>query len=741
MVPSVAAEHRLEIGGMTCAACVARVERALRTVPGVVSASVNLATERATVAMEASDPAGEAATITALLAAIDRTGYDARVVAAGAPDAAALARRSEADRADLWHLAAAVLLSLPLLLPMLAAVVGRHLLLPGIVQLALATPVQFWLGARFYRSGLRALAARAGNMDLLVAIGTSAAYGLSVWMLLSARGAVVSHLYFEASAVVITLVLLGKWLETRARRGTAQALRALRALAPERARLWREHGEIEVPLATVASGDLIVVRPGERMPVDGEVVDGFTEVDESLVTGESLPIAAGPGSRVIGGSLNGSGLVRVRTRLAAADGTLEKIARLVEHAQASKAPIQRLVDRVAEWFVPVVVVLALLTAATWWALGAGVEVAVLRAVAVLVIACPCALGLATPAALVAGTGAAARAGILIRDAAALEQAAAIRTVAFDKTGTLTEGQPRLVGIHAYDMAQDEALDLAAALQQGSGHVLARALVATVAHTVQPATCLLATPGLGVAGQVADRRLVLGSERFVVGHGIALSADGWIEAQARAGRTVAMLAEVGAAPRLLAAFSFADTCRASAPATIEALRLAGIHSVLLTGDHAQSAMSLAHAVGIEHVHAGVLPEDKLRLIGELRRDGGVAMVGDGVNDAPALAAADLGIAMGGGADVAIAAAGIVLVRSDPWAVVGALDIARRTRRRIRLNLFFASVYNLAGVPLAAFGVLTPVVAGAAMALSSVSVVASALLLASWRPRPLPARTVT
>jgi Cu+-exporting ATPase len=690
--------------------------------------------------MEASDAAGEAAATTTLVAAVERTGYDARPVAPGPPDAAAIARRSDADRADRLHLIAGVLLSVPLVVPMLAALAGKHLMLPGFVQLALATPVQFWLGARFYRSGLRALAARAGNMDLLVAIGTSAAYGLSVWMLLGARGAAVPHLYFEASAVVITLVLLGKWLETGARRGTAQALRALRALAPERARLWREGGEIEVPLAAVAPGDLVVVRPGERIPVDGDVVAGDTEVDESLVTGESLPIAVGPGSRVIGGSLNGPGLVRVRTRLAAADGTLERIARLVEHAQASKAPIQRLVDRVAEWFVPVVVVLALLTAVAWWALGAGTEVAILRAVAVLVIACPCALGLATPAALVAGTGAAARAGILIRDAAALERAATIRTVAFDKTGTLTEGHPRLVGIHAYDIAQDEALGLAAALQQGSGHVLARALVAAVAGVVQPATGIVATPGQGVAGQVDGRRLVLGSERFVAGHGIAMATDGWVGAEAHSGRTVAVLAESGERPRLLAAFSFADTCRPTAAATIRALRLAGVDCVLLTGDHAQSAASIAAEVGIDCVHAGLLPEDKLRLIGELRGRGGVAMVGDGVNDAPALAAADLGIAMGSGADVAVAAAGIVLVRADPWAVVEALDIARRTRRRIRLNLFFASAYNLAGVPLAAFGVLTPVVAGAAMALSSVSVVTSALLLAGWRPRPPPARPV-
>jgi len=725
---------------MTCAACVARVERALRAVPGVVSASVNLATERATVAMVAADAAGAELALAALVAAVERIGYDARPVAAGPPDAAARARQAGADRADLRHLAWAALLSLPLLAPMLVGAFGLHLMLPGVLQWALATPVQFWLGARFYRAGGRALAAGAGNMDLLVAIGTSAAYGLSVWTLARSRGTAMPHLYFEASAVVITLVLLGKWLETRARRGTAEALRALRALAPERVRLWREGREIEVPLAAVAPGDMVIVRPGERVAVDGEIVEGMTELDESLVTGESMPVAAGPGARVIGGSMNGSGLLRVRTRLAAADGTLERIARLVEHAQASKAPIQRLVDQVAEWFVPVVVLLAATTATTWWAVGAGADVAVLRAVAVLVIACPCALGLATPAALVAGTGAAARAGILIRDAAALEQAASIRTVAFDKTGTLTEGRPRLVASRAYGATADDALALAAALQWGSGHVLARAVVAAAGPVPERASAIVAAPGLGVTGDVHGRSLLLGSERFLAAHGVAAPDDDWAGAESRAGRTVALLAERAPSPRLLAAFSFADTCRPSAPATVAALQQAGIECVLLTGDQPQSAAALAGEVGIRQVHAGVLPEDKLRLIDGLRAVGGVAMVGDGVNDAPALAAADLGIAMGGGADVAVAAAGIVLVRADPWAVVGALDIARRTRRRIRVNLFFASVYNLAGVPLAALGVLTPVVAGAAMALSSVSVVTSALLLARWRPRPPPGRGV-
>ncbi len=718
---------------MTCAACVSRVERALRAVPGVVSASVNLATERATVGI-----LDDGAAATALLvAAIERTGYDARVVPPGGPDAASVQRRASADRFDRWHVAIAAMLSAPLLLPMLAMPFGWHLMVPAVVQFALATPVQFWLGARFYRAGWRALAAGAGNMDLLVAIGTTAAWGLSVWNWLSAPAGAMPELYFEASAVVITLVLLGKWLEGRARRGTAFALRSLRALAPERARLLRDGGEIEVPIASVAPGDTVLVRPGERVAVDGEVVAGASEIDESLVTGESLPVAVKPGDAVVGGALNGNGLLQVRATHAAADGTLEQIARLVEHAQASKAPIQRIVDRVAEWFVPVVVLIALGTGVGWALAGAAVDVAVLRAVAVLVIACPCALGLATPAALVAGTGAAARAGILIRDAVALESAAAIGVVAFDKTGTLTMGRPTLLAHERFGTDPGEVLALGAALQKDSGHVLARALIEAAPAAGALATDVVASPGLGVEGHVGARHLALGSLRFVEGRAVEVgAARGWLEGQQAAGRTVSLLADLTSL-RVVGAFAFADAARPSARATVAALQAAGVHTVLLTGDHAASAAALARQVGIEDIRASLLPADKLRIVHELAAQyGPVAMVGDGINDAPALAAADLGMAMGGGTDVAAAAAGIVLLRSEPWAVVAALDIARRTRRRIRLNLVLATVYNLAGVPLAAFGVLTPVIAGAAMAASSVSVVTSALLLARWRPASPP-----
>jgi Cu+-exporting ATPase len=738
--PSIAGEITLVIGGMTCASCVARVEKALRAVPGVVSASVNLATERAAVAALA-DPSGRAGALeAALVAALDRIGYEGQVVSEGADENAVEERSRDLERHERLRVAVALLLAAPLVAPMLALLAGRHLALPGVAQLALATPVQFWLGARFYRAGWKALASGSANMDVLVALGTTAAYALSVGEL-AVHGSHAAPLYFESSAVVIALVLLGKWLEARARRSAADAVRGLRSLMPLRAHLLRGDQQIDVPVTAVGGGDTIAVLPGERVPTDGVVVDGRTELDESLVTGESLPVPAEPGSRVIGGSLNGSGLIRLTVSAVASAGTLARITRLVEHAQASKAPIQRLVDRVAGVFVPLVLLIAIATALGWWFAGTGLDRALLTAVAVLVIACPCALGLATPAALVAGTGAAARAGILIRDAEVLEHAARIRLVLFDKTGTLTLGRPRLVARADFgpprSAAQPCSLAIAAALQRGSEHPLARAVLtaASEAGLAGPsAEELRADPGRGIRGRIGAQNYALGSARHLRELGVPVNpADAWAATEASAGRAVALLAVLGAAPRVLAGLAFADEPRPSAAAAVARLREAGITSVLVTGDHAASARVLAAAVGIERVYAGMLPEEKLRLVRELSSaEGAVAMVGDGINDAPALAAADLGIAMGSGTDVANAAAGISLARSDPRAVADAIDVARRTRRKIRTNLLFASIYNLAGIPLAAAGVLSPVIAGLAMALSSVSVVTNALVLARWRP---------
>jgi Cu+-exporting ATPase len=710
------------IDGMTCASCVARVERALKRVPGVLSAEVNLATERATVVAEHGR-----APVTALHAAVQKAGYGARDVAApGDPGAPAGWREG-------WRVAAAAALSLPLVLPMLVGALGWHPMLPGWLQCLLATPVQFVLGGRFYRAGWKALRAGAGNMDLLVALGTSAAYGLSVVTLWRDRSGM-PVLYFESSAVVITLVLLGKWLETRARRQTTAALRALQALRPDTARVRREGVEQVLPLNELRVGDELIVRPGERVPADGRVVEGASHLDESLITGESLPVARRAGDPVIGGAINGEGLLVLCTTAVGSETRLARIVRLVESAQARKAPVQRLVDQVSAVFVPVVVVIALGTFAAWWALRGDVSAALLHAVSVLVIACPCALGLATPAAIMVGTGAAARRGILFQDAVALERLHAARVVAFDKTGTLTEGRARLVGMQPLGVGRDELLRLAAAVQGGSEHPLAKAVLHAAAEqgiAAPPASGLRAVPGQGVTASVEGRTLVLGSGRWMDELGVDTSA---LDAQAIAwqheGRTVSWLADA-TTRRALGLLAFGDTLKPQARAAIEALMRQQVRCVLVSGDNAGSAQAAARALGITEVHAEVLPADKAALIARLRGDlpagAAVAMVGDGVNDAPALAAADVGIAMGSGTDVAMATAGVTLMRGDPWLVPQAIAISRRTTAKIRQNLFWAMVYNVVGIPLAALGLLSPVVAGAAMALSSVSVVTNALLL--------------
>jgi Cu+-exporting ATPase len=719
------AEHALElaVSGMTCASCVARVEKALARVPGVESASVNLATETASVRADR-DVMG------AVVAAVRKAGYEAvpRSAAPSAADIAAVSRR------DAIEVVVAALLTLPLILPMLAAPFGVDAMLPGWVQLLLATPVQFWIGARFYRAGWSALAHRSGNMDLLVALGTSAAYGLSLWLLLRGETA---HLYFEAAAVVITLVRLGKWLEVRAKRQTTEAIRALAKLQPERARVLANGAESELPIERVRVGDLVVILPGERIPVDAQVIEGASHVDESLITGESLPVAKAVGGHVTGGAINAEGRLVVRTCAVGAETVLARIIRRVETAQAGKAPIQRLVDRVSAVFVPVIVAVAFVTLLAWGIATGDWQVAVLDAVAVLVIACPCALGLATPTAVMAGTGVAARHGILIKDAEALEIAHHIRVVAFDKTGTLTEGKPELVAWVPAPGVDDDVLALAAAIQRGSEHTLARAVVdaAEAKGVVIPvATATRAMPGRGVEAEVNARRLAIASERWARELGTqgleALCAEA--ERFRGEGKSVSWLIALEP-PRVLALLAFGDAIKPTARRAIERLKAEGIRPVLLTGDNRGAAQAVAAALGIEEVHAEALPDDKAAIVERLRGDGTVvAMVGDGINDAPALAAADVGIAMGGGTDVAMQTAAITLMRGDPALVPDAISLSRRTYRKIRQNLFWAFVYNAVGVPLAALGYLSPVIAGAAMAFSSVSVVTNALLLRRWRP---------
>ena len=721
-------EFDLAIGGMTCASCVARVEKALARLPGVLSASVNLATERAHVVAVAGT------SVEALLAAVGGAGYEAEPVdrqqgAAGEAAAPSLPEWSP--------VALSGLLTVPLLIPMAGLALGVHWTLPGWLQFALATLVQFWLGARFYRAGWNALKAFSGNMELLVALGTSAAYGLSVYQLLT--GATGVHdLYFEIAAALITFILLGKWLEARAKRQTTEAIRALNALRPDRALVRRDGRDIEVPLASVAVGDLVVVRPGERVPVDGEVREGRSHVDESLITGEGLPVAKGVGDRVTGASINADGLLLVETRAIGAETTLARIIRLVENAQAAKAPIQRVVDKVSAVFVPIVLLIALVTLLGWGFASGNWTSAVLYAVAVMVIACPCALGLATPTAIMAGTGVAARHGVLIKDAAALEIAHAITTVAFDKTGTLTEGRPQLLALEPLGMERTELLRLAAALQQGSQHPLARAVMEKAAAegiAAPSASEAKALPGRGVQAVVEEQRLYLGNSRLMQELGVETSALRQREqALASEGRSISWLAaQTGEARSLCGLLAFGDAVKDGAREAIAALHAQGVKTVMLSGDNLGSAQAAARALGIDEVRAEVLPEDKAKTVADLRGvNKVVAMVGDGINDAPALAAADVGIAMATGTDVAMHTAGITLMRGDPRLVADAIGISRRTYRKIRQNLFWAFFYNVVGIPLAAFCFLNPIIAGAAMAFSSVSVVTNALTLRRWRP---------
>jgi len=723
----------LAVTGMSCASCVGRVERALMRVPGVLAAEVNLGTERARVRVAAGTASpGE------LLAAVQAAGYGAALPGAASPSGhghdvpagAAPGRRNQ----DGLAAAAACVLAAPLVLPMLLMPFGADLALPAPVQLLLAGIVQLVFGARFYRGAWHALRAKTGSMDTLVALGTTAAFALSAWQLLAGHGAMGGgHLYFEASAAVIALVRVGKWLEARARRQAGEAIRALEQLRPERARVRRNGAELEVPVAELRAGDLLVVRPGERIPADGLVREGEGGVDESLLTGESLPVPKQPGSRVVGGSLNGEALLVVQATALGGESQLARMVRLVEDAQAAKPPVQRLVDRVSAVFVPVVVGIAVLTFAGWWLAGAAVEPALVNAVAVLVIACPCALGLATPAAIMVGTGAAARHGILIRDPAALEGARAVRTVVFDKTGTLTEGRPTLLAVHpAPGMDEAEVLRLAAAVQASSEHPLARAVGSRATGVDVPAASgVRALPGRGVEGTADGRALLLGTRRLMAESQVDVAPLAAVASRLEEeGRTVSFLAEREGA--MLGLLAFGDAVKPGAAAAVAALRRAGLGVVLLTGDNAGAAAAAGRALGIADVRAEALPADKAALVAALRRDGAVAMVGDGVNDAPALAAADLGMAMATGTDVAAAAAGMTLMRGDPLLVPAALDIAGRTYGRIRQGLFWAFAYNVVGIPLAAAGLLSPVVAGAAMAFSSAAVVGNALLLRRWRP---------
>jgi Cu+-exporting ATPase len=720
----IPAETReLAISGMTCATCAGRVEKALLSVPGVRQAEVNLASEKATVEGVAGllRPAD-------LIAAVRRAGYDAELRTGEVErDQQILAAEERRLKQESWRVLAAVALSAPLLLPMIGVPV------PAWLQLTLATPVQFVLGARFYLGAWKAVRARTGNMDLLVVLGTSTAYVYSLYMWLAAPAG--THLYFEAAAVVITLILVGKWLEARAKRATTSAIRALMSLRPEKARVIRDDAEIELPIAAVAPGDVVIVRPGEKLPVDGVVRTGQSEVDESLLTGESLPLPKQAGDLVVGGSINGSGLLRIETTVVGEQSTLSRIIALVENAQAKKAPVQHLVDRVAAVFVPVVVTVALAAFFGWWLLAGDLNTGIIAAVAVMVVACPCSLGLATPTALMVGTGAAAKAGILIRDPEALERAHRLDTVILDKTGTLTEGKPAVTDIQTTGLPETELVALAAAAQTGSEHPLARAVLAK-AEDLPLGTLddFQSHAGMGLSARVGGCLIAIGNRRLLTEKGVpAAELEDRAVALEERGRTVMWVATLEPVPHLLGIIAVADPIRESARAAVEHLQRLGIETVMVTGDHERTAAAVAAELGIQRVIASVLPGGKADEVRRLQADGRcVAMVGDGVNDAPALAAADVGIAMGGGSDVAMQTAGITLMRSDPLLVGDAIAVSRATHNKIRQGLFWAFFYNVIGMPLAAIGLLSPMISGTAMALSSVSVVSNALLLRRWRP---------
>lgn len=719
----------LDIKGMTCASCVGRIERALKKNESIKTASVNLATEKATVEFERG-----ALTLDGIIQLIKKAGYDATL------SSTSIARKDEKDLAlEKRILIFSGLLSFPLVLPMLTQPFGVELSVSPGVQLLLATPVQFYIGRDFYRSAWSALKAKSGNMELLVSLGTTAAYSLSLYLLIKSGQHFLhsgTHLYFESSAVIVTLVKLGKYLEKKAKYQTTAAIQSLQKLRPETARVKKQDSYEDLPVEKLSLGAVVLIKPGERVPVDGVIKQGTTQVDESLITGESLPVMKKIGDKVIGGSINGDGAVEVEVKALGAETVLSRIIRLVGEAQAKKAPIQRLVDKVSSIFVPAVIMTAALTILISGIISQDWEKALIHGVAVLVIACPCALGLATPTSIMVGTGAAAREGILIKDAEALEIAHRVTTVALDKTGTLTEGRPSVSYFRSTSMSDDEFLKIVASLQQKSEHPLSRAVLQKATERnlpLLPVSHVKAIPGKGLEAFLEDgREYFLGAKRILKDLTLQdKTIDELISSREELGETLSVLIDKKE-NKIVGLVGFKDAIRSEAKEALIRLRNLKIKTIMLTGDNSVSATKIARELGVDLVYAEVLPENKAKIIQDLRADGEVvAMVGDGVNDAPALVSADVGMAMSTGTDVAMHSSGITLMSGNPLLISDAIDISRKTYQKIKQNLFWAFVYNVVGIPLAAIGFLTPVLAGGAMALSSVSVVTNSLLLKRWR----------
>ena len=741
--------YSLDIGGMTCASCVGRVEKAISKLPGVEGVSVNLATEQANVRLSK----GVVVKLQDIIRAVEKTGYEAKL---SSP------RGKSKDQKDhsswsmngLSNVLISMCLSIPLVIPMILMPFGIYWSLSPWWQLALATPIQFILGWRFYSAGFKSLLGGTGNMDLLIAIGTSSAYGLSLYLMLTQSH--VHELYFEGSAVIITMVLLGKWLEARAKKQTSAAIRALQNLWPENAKVLHQteneshpnFNDFQVlPLEQVLPGDQIIVLPGERIPVDGQIGFGQSHADESLITGESEPVKKGLGDLVIGGSMNGEGSLIVKAQAIGVESVLSKIITLVEQAQTQKAPIQKLVDTISAIFVPTVIIIAIITGLTNWYFLDSISIAILRAVSVLVIACPCALGLATPAAIMAGTGVAARHGILIKDPQVLEFAHRLNIVAFDKTGTLTIGHPQLINVIPLSdhVNTSDMIASVAALQMGSEHPLAKAIINTAkTQEIMPfeTTSSQAIVGVGIEGTIINgpwsgKLLRLQSlSSLENSKDYPIIKDRVLDGL-NAGHTISILLCPDLDNPYIAAFVFGDEVKTNAKAVIEALHQLGIQTAMISGDNSFAANRVGKLLGIDQIFSQVLPSKKSQIIDQLQiashqnSKNWVAMIGDGINDAPALAKADVGMAMSTGTDVAIQSAGITLMRGDLSLVPNALDISRKTWQKIQQNLFWAFLFNTAGIPLAALGYLSPMVAGSAMALSSFCVLSNALLLKGWQ----------
>ncbi len=732
------AKAEFRVGGMTCAACSAGVERMLQRVPGVHQAHVNLAAERAAVHYDAAVTSAEA-----LMAVVNKSGYTAEPLPAEVDgDREQEARASEIRRQKNLFIVAAIL-SAPLLLVMLGMIFNLPLpeiLHAPLVQFAFATPVQFIVGWSFYKGAYKSLRSGSANMDVLVALGTSAAYFLSVYNTFFAPTipGQMPHLYFESSAVIITLILLGKYLEARAKGKTSEAIRKLIGLQAKTARVVRNEQELDVPIAEVVVGDIVVVRPGEKIPVDGEIVQGTSSVDESMLTGESIPVDKEPGDSVVGATINKHGAFRFRATKVGADTALAQIIKIVEDAQGSKAPIQRLADTIAGVFVPVVVAIAAVTFIAWYLLTGNAEQAIINMTAVLVIACPCALGLATPTSIMVGTGKGAENGILFKGGEHLENAQRVQDVILDKTGTITKGEPAVTDVVPFSTWQgtaDQLLVLAASVEQASEHPLGQAIVKGTQGRgleLSPAEGFQAIPGHGIMAQTAGRQILVGNRKLMQEQGVNIEPHlVTLEQLEEQGKT-AML--VASEQQALGIIAVADTVKEESTRAIADLKAMGLGVYMITGDNWRTARSIAEQVGIEqeHVFAEVLPEHKAEAVQKLRDAGRrVAMVGDGINDAPALATADVGLAIGTGTDVAMEAADITLMRGNLESIVSAIRLSHLTMRNIKQNLFWAFLYNSLGIPVAALGLLNPVVAGAAMAFSSVSVVTNALRLRTVR----------